>query len=158
MGGEVLSGFIKSVNTHLNTSQPKILHKFRADSIWTVRFSFYPSNLQPKTNNLIKNDPFKWILYTLSEISAALLWNASQLCVNKKTMQCKKHNNLFCSSLSFDHKKTFSDEKWKMIRHGRSLRYSNLDNNQPSVRFSLRTLPVQFIKHRQIDLELGLMF
>ena len=24
--------------------------------------------------------------------------NASPLCVNKKTMQCKKHNNLFCSS------------------------------------------------------------
>lgn len=136
MGGEKLSGFIKSVNTHLNTSQPKILHKLGPDSIWTVRFSFYPSNLQLKTNNLKKmirsNGYFTLFLETLLHCTGM----HPQLCVNKKTMQCKKYNNLFCSSLSFDHKKTFSDEKWEMIRHGRSWKYSNLDNNQPPASLS----------------------
>ena len=73
-------------------------------------------------------------------LESLLHWNASPLCVNKKTMQYKKHNNLFCSSfLLIINKKTFSDEKWKMIRHGRSWRYSNLDNNQPSASLSARS-------------------
>ena len=96
MGGEVLSGFIKSVNTHLNTSQPKILHKFRADSIWTVRFSFYPSNLQLKTNNLIKNDPFKWILHTLSRNSTCCTPSRMHPSFVLTRKQCNARNITIC--------------------------------------------------------------
>ena len=71
-------------------------------------------------------------------LETLLHWTASQVCVHKK--QCNERNVfLFCSSLSFDHKKTFSDEKWKMIRHVPSWRYSNLDNNQPPAPLSARS-------------------
>ena len=98
------------------------------------------------------NGYFTLFLETLSALACIPV-----VCVNKKTMQCKKCNNLFCSSLSFDRKKTFSDEKWEMIRHLLCWRYSNLDNNQPSASLSARS-PLQFIKQRQIDLELGIIF
>ena len=120
-------------------------------------FSFYPGNLLPKTNNLIKMIPVQIMMDTSHSFSKLQSCTGLHHSYNKKTIQSKKCKNLFCSSLSFDRKKTFSDENWEMICLGPSWRYSNLNNNQPPASLSARS-SCNSSAQRQIDLKLGLMF